>query len=241
MKKIDFIAEVSSNHNRDLNRMIDFIHATKDSGCTGVKFQLFKIDELFAPEIIKNNESVRSRKNWELQENYIPRLAQEAHKLNLSFSCTPFYLNAVDILKDHVDFLKIASYELLWLDLFKKCAHTGLPVVFSTGMATLEEVEDSLQYLLKSNCKEITILHCNSAYPTKIHDANLSGINTLKEIAKSINQKKCTTVKIGYSDHTVSPAVIYRAIHKYNVKLIEFHLDLKRGCPKSRGDSPLEI
>ena len=226
MKKIDFIAEVSSNHNRDLSRMKEFIYASKEAGCTGVKFQLFKIDELFSPEILAKSETHRKRKGWELPIEYIPELAELSHSIGLSFSCTPFYLEAVEILAPYVDFYKIASYELLWINLFKKCGNTGKPVVFSTGMATLNEVENALRNLFKTKTKDITILHCNSAYPTPVRDANLAGINILKETVNTINNPNQIEIKVGYSDHTVSPAVLYRAFHKYNVNFVEFHLDL---------------
>ena len=226
MNKVEFIAEVSSNHNSDLSRMKEFIHASKEVGCTGVKFQLFKINELFAPGILEKSDTHRKRKEWELPVEYIPELADLSHSLGLSFSCTPFYLEAVDILEPYVDFYKIASYELLWNDLFEKCGNTGKPIIFSTGMAVLEEVENALKCLLKTQTKDITVLHCNSAYPTPIVDANLAGIKSLKEMVKTIDSQNRIEIKVGYSDHTVSSAVMYRAIHKYNVNFIEFHLDL---------------
>lgn len=226
MKKIDFIAEVSSNHNRDLVRMKEFIHSSKDIGCTGVKFQLFKIDELFAPEILENSLTHRKRKEWELSLEYIPELASLSHALGLSFSCTPFYLKAVEFLAPYVDFFKIASYELLWDDLFQKCGNTGKPIVFSTGMSTMNEVQNSLIQLLRTQTNDITILHCNSAYPTPTVDANLSGIISLRKMVNSVNNVSNTKIKIGYSDHTVSPGVLYRAVHKYSADFIEFHIDL---------------
>ena len=81
MQKIDFIAEVSSNHNRDLARMKEFIHASKEAGCTGVKFQLFKIEGLFSPEILARSETHRKRKEWEFPVEYIPELADLTHSL----------------------------------------------------------------------------------------------------------------------------------------------------------------
>ena len=223
---IDFIAEVSSNHNRDINRMKEFIYSSKEVGCTGVKFQLFRIENLFSPEILKKSANHRKRKNWELPEKYIPELAELTHKLGMKFSCTPFYLEAVDLLEPYVDFYKIASYELLWKDLFKKCGNTGKPIVFSTGMSTLEEVKEALQWIIETNCKLITILHCNSAYPTPIEDSNLSCMLRLKELAELFQSSNDVSINIGYSDHTVSSSVLYRAIHNYNVDFIEFHIDL---------------
>ena len=220
----EFIAEVSSNHNRDLGRMKEFIQVAADIGCAGVKFQLFKIEELFAPEILARSKEHRRRAEWELPLEFIPKLAEYTHQCGLKFSCTPFYLEAVDILKPYVDFYKIASYELLWLDLFRVCAATGLPVVFSTGMANLEEVKTAVDCLLEQQCKQIAVLHCNSAYPTPVEDTNLSALIKLKECLGRYNDTGY--ISYGWSDHTVSPAVIYRAVHKYNANLIEFHLDL---------------
>ena len=226
MQKVDFIAEVSSNHNQDLNRMKEFIHASKDVGCAGVKFQLFKIDKLFAPEILENSATHRSRKKWELSTEDIPELADLAHSLGLSFSCTPFYLEAVAELNPYVDYYKIASYELLWTKLFKHCGDMGKPVVFSTGMATIDEVKKALTTLVKTRCQEITVLHCNSAYPTPIKDANLESIHTLQTLITDIEIPNDKKVNVGYSDHTVSPAVIYRAVHRYKSTFVEFHMDI---------------
>ena len=139
--EVKFVAEVSSNHDRDIQRSKDFIKAASDIGCSGVKFQLFKIDQLFAPEILAKSEKVRKRKEWELPLEFIPVLSEYAHSLNLQFSCTPFYLEAVKELEPYVDFYKIASYELLWKELFIECVKTGKPLVFSTGMATIEEIK----------------------------------------------------------------------------------------------------
>jgi len=221
----DFIAEVSSNHNRDLGRMKKFIDVAAEIGCSGIKFQLFRIDELFAPEILERSEEHRRRIEWELPVEFIPELSQHAREKGIKFSCTPFYLDAVDVLRPHVDFFKIASYELLWLDLFRACAKTGLPVVFSTGMATLEEVNSAASCLVNQGCKNITVLHCNSAYPTPVKDANLSGIAHLRQHLKGYASS--TEMGFGWSDHTVSPGVIQRAVNKYESSMIEFHLDLE--------------
>ena len=212
----NFISEVSSNHHCDLERCFDFIKTSKEIGCQSVKFQLFKIDELFAPEVLNKSETHRNRKDWELPVSFLPELKAECVNNDISFSCTPFYLNAVDELFPYVDYYKIASYELPWNDLLIECARTKKPVILSTGMATLQEVEEAYAVLVKHGATEITLLHCNSGYPTPISDANLKAIETIRE---------ATGAKVGWSDHTVSPAVLYRAIHRYNAEVIEFHLD----------------
>ena len=226
MSKIKFIAEISSNHNRDLDRCEKFIRRAYEIGCAGVKFQLFKIEELFAPEILKVSEKHNMRKAWELPLEYIPILSDLAHSLDLSFSCTPFYIKAVDEIEPYVDFYKIASYEILWLDLFEKCGNTSKPIVFSTGMATINEIESVLNCLINTQTNNVTVLHCNSAYPTPVIDANLAVINEMRDNLSKFNNKNQVQINVGYSDHTVSSAVIYRAIHQYNVNFVEFHLDL---------------
>jgi len=213
-----FIAEVSSNHNGDLQRCYRFIDTAAGLGCGAVKFQLFKIDELFAPEIIYQREEIQKRKNWELPVSFLPNLAKRCEKCNIKFGCTPFYLDAVRELEPYVDFFKIASYEILWKDLLEACAKTGKPVILSTGMATLHEVEDAVINLERSGCSHITLLHCTSVYPTPPQKCNLAAIDTLR------NRFKC---KVGWSDHSVSAAVLFRAVHHFGASVVEFHLDLE--------------
>jgi sialic acid synthase SpsE len=212
-----FIAEVSSNHHRDLDRSLAFIEAAAKAGCSAVKFQLFKIDQLFSPEILAQSEEHRKRKKWELPLEYLPMLAQRCHEAGVEFSCTPFYLGAVYELEPYIDFYKIASYELLWDDLLIACAKTRKPIILSTGMALMEEIQHAVQVLRSNGCKSLILLHCTSAYPTPYVEANLSAIETIR---------KATGCEVGWSDHTVEPAVIYRAVHRWGVKVIEFHLDL---------------
>ena len=214
---MNFIAEVSSNHSRDLSRAIAFIDAAALVGCNSVKFQLFKIDELFAPEILKKSKLHRDRKQWELPLDFLPVLSNRCKEKKIQFSCTPFYLDAVKELEPYVDFYKVASYELLWDDLLIACALTGKPVIISTGMANLDEIKHAVKILRNNNCEPI-VLHCTSAYPTPYNEANLTAIETIR------NSIGCET---GWSDHTVDPGVIHRAIHKWGAKVIEFHLDLE--------------
>lgn len=225
MPPVKFIAEISSNHNRDMNRALQFIKEAAKVGCDGVKFQLFKIDELFAPEILAKSQQHRDRRQWELPLKFIPRLSAAAHDQGLSFSCTPFYLKAVEELEPYVDFYKIASYELLWQDLFEACAQTGKPLVFSTGMSRLDEIHSALNLLNELPAKDITILRCTSAYPTPVQEANLASITTLREAVSG--KYPNLDINIGWSDHTVSAGVISRAVHKYDANFIEFHFDLE--------------
>ena len=212
-----FIAEVSSNHSKDLRRALEFIDVAASIGCDSVKFQLFKIDKLFAPEILSKSKQHRDREEWELPLEFLPMLADRCKEKGILFGCTPFYLGAVEELKPYIDFYKIASYELLWDDLLSACALTEKPVIISTGMATLNEIKHAVEVLRSNNC-EPTVLHCTSAYPTPYVEANLSAIETIRD---------ATGCAIGWSDHTVDPGVIHRAIHKWGAKTVEFHLDLE--------------
>ena len=214
---VQFIAEVSSNHSRNLKRCLDFIDCSASIGCDAVKFQLFKIEELFAPQVLAVNENLRRRKEWELPVSFLPELADRCREKSIQLSCTPFYLEAVDELLPFVDFFKIASYELLWNDLLVTCAQTSKPVILSTGMASLDEVCGAVTVLRNAGCSDLTLLHCVSGYPAPPQECNLSVIETLRS---------ATGCPVGWSDHSVSAGVISRAISRWGACAVEFHLDL---------------
>ncbi|HMF94602.1 MAG TPA: N-acetylneuraminate synthase family protein [Vicinamibacterales bacterium] len=214
---VRFVAEVSSNHGRDLGRSLAFVETASRIGCAGVKFQLFKVDELFAPEILAKSPTHRARAQWELPEEFLAPLAARSRELGIQFACTPFSLRAVEVLARHVDFYKVASYELVWDDLLRACAATGKPVVAATGMATIDEVSHAADVLRDAGCADPVLLHCTSGYPTPVEQCNLAAIDTIRA---------ATHTRVGWSDHSVSPAVIYRAVHHWRAEMVEFHLDL---------------
>ncbi len=213
-----FIAEASSNHDRDLSRALAFVDAAAAAGCDAVKFQLFKIDRMFAPEILARSAKHRARKAWELPVAHLAPLAERCAARGIQFSCTPFYLEAVEELRPYVSFYKIASYELLVTPLLKACAATGKPIVLSTGMATMDEIATAAATLKQAGAADITLLHCVSAYPTPAIEANLSAIAAIRDK---------TGCKVGWSDHTRRAAVIERAVHRWGASAVEFHLDLE--------------
>ena len=222
-----FIAEVSSNHDRDLARAFEFIDRAAAIGCGAVKFQLFKIDEMFAPEILAQSAKHRARREWELPVSFLGPIAERCRSQGVQFMCTPFYLKAVEELRPHVDAYKIASYELMWDALLAACAATGKPVILSTGMATIPEITHAADVLRRHGARDVTLLHTVSAYPTPPDEANLGA---LKAIADA------TGFACGWSDHTVSPGVILRAVGKWNAPMVEFHLDLdKTGAEYAAG------
>ena len=213
-----FISEVSSNHSQSIDRALEFIDQSAAIGCDAVKFQLFKTEMLFSKEVFESNPETIKRKQWELPIEFLPALSQRCKEKGIQFSCTPFYIDAVDELDQYVDFFKIASYELLWDDLIMACVKTGKPLILSTGMATMDEIRHAVEIANKSGCKNLTLLHCTSAYPTPYEEANLAAIETLR------NEFGC---KVGWSDHTVDSGVINRAINRWGAEVVEFHLDLE--------------
>jgi len=215
---VKFIAEVSSNHYQDIDRCYDFIKVASEIGCDAVKFQLFKVEDLFCPEVLKHSKNHMERKKWELPEKFIPLLAHKCEDYNIEFSCTPFYIDAVKILEPYVDFYKIASYELLWDNLILECAKTNKDVYLSTGMANMKEILHAVNLFSENNYKKPKLFHCTSAYPTLYNEANLQAIKTIRD------QTLC---EVGWSDHTNDPEVISRAIQYWNAPFIEFHLDLE--------------
>lgn len=212
-----FIAEASSNHARDLPRALAFVDAAADCGCDAVKFQLFKIARMFAPEILAQSAKHRARIEWELPVAHLGPLAERCLERGIAFSCTPFYVEAVEELRPFVSFYKVASYELMVTPLLEACARTGKPVVLSTGMATMDEIIAAAATLNRAGARDITLLHCVSAYPTPPSEANLAAIAAIRA---------ATGCKTGWSDHTRTPAVIERAVHHWDAAAVEFHLDL---------------
>lgn len=212
-----FISEASSNHARSLERCLKFVDVSADIGCDAVKFQLFRISELFAPEILEKSAEHRARAEWELPEEFLAPIAARCRERGIQFSCTPFFLEAVDILAPHVDFFKIASYELPWAGLIEACARTGKPLVLSTGMATLEEVTKAAETFRHAGGRELTLLHCVSGYPVLPAFCNLGAIETIRN---------ATGYAVGWSDHSRDPAVVGRAIDRWGASMVEFHLDL---------------
>lgn len=217
MTLVHFIAEVSSNHDQDLGRSLAFVDAAAAAGFDSVKFQLFRVAELFAPEILAKSQEHSRRVAWELPLEHLEPLARRCRERGLLFSCTPFYLEAVKQLEPYVAYYKVASYELLWHDLHKAIARTGKPVIISTGMATMAEIKAAVAALRDNGASDITVLHCVSAYPAPPEQSNLSAIETIR---------RETGAKVGWSDHTRSAAVIERAVHHWGATVVEIHLDL---------------
>jgi|GEM_PF-593477 len=221
----EFVAEISSNHNGDLVRCRHLIRAAADCGCSAVKFQLFRIDELFAPEILRVSREHRLRRRWELPVRFVSELAACAREAGLKFGCSPFHLAAVGQLADQVDFLKIASYELTWPALIRACAATGLPLMLSTGMADATEIRQAAATAVDAGCLDLTVLHCVSRYPVPPEQCNLAAMGSVRTmLADEFPDRR---IAVGWSDHSVDPGVIERAVRHWRADPVEFHFDLE--------------
>ena len=218
-----FVAEVSSNFVRsgeergELERALAFVDAAHALGCSAVKFQQFRIDALFAAAALERDPKLGARRAWELPEEFNAPLAERARELGIDYASTPFYLEAVERLEPHVDYFKVASYQLLWERLLVEVAQTRKPVALSTGMATLSEVQRAVDVLWNAGCRDLLLMHCVSHYPTRPEEANLAAIGTMRGVFDTA---------MGWSDHSVDPGVVLRSVNRWGVEMVEFHLDL---------------
>ena len=214
-----FIAEASSNHGQDLARALAFVDAAADAGCDAVKFQLFRIDRVVrARNSRAEARSIAPRANGSCPLPISAPLAERARKRGIEFSCTPFYLDAVKELRA---LRRVLQDRVLRASGGTRCSkpapQRGKPVILSTGMATMPEIRPRSRRCKRARCRDITLLHCVSAYPAPREEANLSAIAAIRD---------ATRLPVGWSDHTRSPAVIERAVHRWGASAVEFHLDL---------------
>ncbi len=223
MNSTRFVAEVSSNHHRDLDRCLAFVDSAADLGCAAVKFQQFRIRRLFAPEALRAEPRLLERRQWELPLSFNVDLSERARERGIFYGTTPFFLRAVELTEPYVDFFKIASYQVLWTDMLREVGRTQRPVVMATGMANMLEVGHAVEVLRNAGCSDLTLLHCVSSYPTPRSQTNLAAIRTLRE---------GFDCPVGWSDHTVDEEIVNRAVKCFGAETVEFHLDLDAQGPE---------
>src|SRR5205807_1155023 len=209
------VAELSANHNQSFDQAVKIIHAAKAAGADAVKLQTYTPDTI---TIAGDREYFRINGGtiWDgrtLHELYAeaytpwewqPKLKQVANDLGLDLFSTPFDPTAVDFLEEmNVPAHKVASFELVDIPLVKKIARTGKPLIISTGMATLEEIEEAVAAAREAGATQIALLKCTSAYPAAPDDMNL---RTIPELASRFG------VPAGLSDHTPGIAVLVAAV-----------------------------
>lgn len=234
MNRTLVIAEAGVNHNGDMGKAREMIDAAVKAGADIVKFQSFKLDQLVSKSAQKasyqiDNTGEQEKSQYEMLKSLrlsledAQMLKQYCEDKGIKFLSTPFDAeSAVELVKnDLIDMIKIPSGELVNLGFLRVISGFGLPVILSTGMASLTEVSQALDALLsggKLSRNDITILHCNTEYPTPFTDVNLRAMLTMKEALK---------VNVGYSDHTLGIEIPVAAV-ALGASVIEKHFTLDK-------------
>jgi len=223
------IAELSANHNGKLDLAIETIHAAKRAGADAIKLQTYTADTITIdsdkPDFLIEGTIWNGRRLHELyQEAFTPwewhaRLFEEAKSVGLACFSSPFDFSAVDFLETlNTPAYKIASFEITDIPLIEYVARKGKPVILSTGIATLADIELALDACKRMGNHQIALLKCTSSYPAPIEEANMAMIADFKERFGVIS---------GLSDHTMGPIVPVVATC-FGAKIIEKHFILDR-------------
>ena len=243
-KKVLIIAEIGVNHNGSEKLAYKLIDKAKACGADIVKFQLFKTDKLIIkksnkPNYIKKNNQLSNKSQYEILKSLefslgtFKRLFNYCKKIKIEFLLSPFDLEIIrEIKKLNLKRIKIPSGEINNLPYLKEVAKLKKEIILSTGMSNLKEINDALKVLIKSgiNKRKITLLHCNTDYPSKFEDVNLSAM---------ISIRKTSNIRVGYSDHTLGIEVPIKDMngpdHKASLEPQEFKAMVK--CIKNISSS----
>lgn len=226
------IAEMSGNHNQSLERALEIVEAAAKSGAHAIKIQTYTADTLTLNVetkdfMIQDNESLWKGKSlYELyNEAYTPwewhkPIFDRAKELGLIAFSTPFDETAVDFLEElDAPLYKIASFENNHLPLIKKVASTGKPMIVSTGMATLAQLDELVRTVKEAGCKDLVLLKCTSTYPASPENTNILTIPHMKQLFDD--------VQVGLSDHTMGIGVAVASV-ALGATVIEKHFTLSR-------------
>ena len=224
------IAEMSANHGQSYDEAVKIIRAAKEAGADAIKLQTYTPNTI---TIDCDNKYFRIGKGtlWEGQTLYglyneaytpwewQPKLKQVANDLGMDLFSSPFDHTAVDFLEEmDVPAYKIASFELVDIPLIQRVAKTGKPIIMSTGMATLAEIDEAVTVAREAGCKELALLKCTSAYPADPAEMHL---RTIPHMAEAFS------LPVGLSDHTLGIAVSVAAV-SLGACIIEKHFTLSR-------------
>ena len=241
MEKVYIIAEAGDNHNGDFNTALKLVDVAKRAGADCVKFQTFVTEEIISKyaemaEYQKKNTGKEESqfemvKRLELSFDEFRKIKEYCDRVGIQFLSTPFDLKSVDFLNElGVPFFKIPSGEITNYPYLIKIAHTGKPVVMSTGMCEPDEILAAINVLENNGGGEITLLHCNTEYPTPLKDVNLYAMRTMKKMFGK---------KVGYSDHTKGIEVPVAAV-ALGACVIEKHFTLDKNMPGPDHKASLE-
>jgi len=232
--RVFIIAEAGVNHNGSFEKAIDMIHLAKEAGVDAVKFQTAIPELVMTKNADKAAYQVQNSGDNETQLEMIKKihlpmgayekLKTECEKHDIEFMSTAFDDVSIETLKElDLERYKIPSGEITNLPYLRKIGGLGKPIIMSTGMATLEEVRVALDILIDAKAPKVTItvLHCNTEYPTPMEDVNLKAMLTIRDELG---------VKIGYSDHTLGFEIPIAAV-SLGATVIEKHFTLDRFLP----------
>jgi pseudaminic acid synthase len=222
------IAEMSGNHNQSLERALQLVDAAADAGAHALKLQTYTADTITMKGAYTINDPASVWHGKELHDLYKeaytpwewhkPIFDRAKEKGMIAFS-SPFDESAVDFLESlNVPAYKIASFENTHLPLLVKVAKTGKPVIISTGVSSIADIDESVRVLKNSGCKEIILLKCTSTYPASHENTNLNTIPHLAQLHNCI---------VGLSDHTMGIGVSIAAV-ALGASVIEKHFTLRR-------------
>lgn len=231
-KKITIIAEAGVNHNGQMALARKLVEVAADAGADLVKFQAFKADKLVSKDARKAGYQIKNMndgddrqfemlKKLEIDRKFHEDLMEFANELGIGFLSSPFDVDGIDMLYDlGLRTFKVPSGEITNLPYLQKLAGLDCKVILSTGMATLAEIKEALEILESQNLsrEKITVLHCNTDYPTRFEDVNLLAMNTIRSQLG---------VSVGYSDHTPGIEVPIAAT-ALGADIIEKHFTLDR-------------
>ena len=244
MKRTLIIAEAGVNHNGSLDLAKQLVDKAVDAGVDYIKFQTFKAEKLVtksARQAEYQQRNMGSQEDSQFQMLKKLELSPEDHRIlidyckkaGIKFFSTAFDFDSMDYLHSlELDLWKIPSGEITNYPYLKKIASYHQPVILSTGMSTMEDIEACLKVLTDNGLAkdQITILHCNTEYPTPFEDVNLRAMQTIKE---------CFRTQVGYSDHTSGIEVPIAAV-ALGATVIEKHFTLDRNMPGPDHKASLE-
>jgi N,N'-diacetyllegionaminate synthase len=224
------IAEIGSNHNGRIDLAKRLIDAAVQAGADAVKFQSWEYNSLFAQSVLDSHTDFKAedvvgqgleevQKTLALSKEQHFELQEYCNQKGIIFSTSVFDPDYVDFLANEVNipFFKIASLDIINHPLLRKIAQTKKPIVLSTGMATMAEIDNALRVIKSEGNNKIVLLHCIAAYPTAPHQVNLKNIEMLT---------KAYNLPVGYSDHSISIAVPATAL-AFGASVIEKHIKLE--------------
>lgn len=229
MNRVFIIAEAGVNHNGSIELAKQLIDKASEAGADAVKFQSFKAERLVTRNARKaeyQKLTTNSResqfemiKKLELDYNKHRELIDYCHSKNIMFLSSPFDLESIELLNElGLEIFKIPSGEINNLPYLRKIGSLKKKVILSTGMSTLGDIENALTILRSSGTTDVTVLHCNTEYPTPMKDVNLLAMKTIKDAFK---------VEVGYSDHTLGIEVPIAAV-ALGATVIEKHFTLDK-------------